>query len=174
MKKIVDGYEFDFPLAKTLYKFDESDKLSPYYHGANMMKAVDAIAEFSEYYLWIEIKHFTDEDIARMKIERDQRKGGDLYHIKDHLRNNLVRKYRDTFLYRYAEKKLDKSIIYVCLLNFDSALKSHFRRELEREIPVKIPTKKWKRRIINGVLVVSAEDWERNKVLSSLGTCRRI
>ena len=56
----------------------------------------------------IEIKHFTDEDIARMKIERDQRKGGDLYHIKDHLRNNLVRKYRDTFLYRYAEKKLDK------------------------------------------------------------------
>ena len=109
-----------------------------------------------------------------MKIERDQRKGGDLYHIKDHLRNNLVRKYRDTFLYRYAEKKLDKSIIYVCLLNFDSALKSHFRRELEREIPVKIPTKKWKRRIINGVLVVSAEDWERNKVLSSLGTCRHI
>ena len=51
MKKIVDGYEFDFPLAKTLYKFDESDKLSPYYHGANMMKAVDAVAEFSEYYL---------------------------------------------------------------------------------------------------------------------------
>ena len=80
-----------------------------------------------------------------------------------------IKRFPEDFMFQ-----LDKSIIYVCLLNFDSALKSHFRRELEREIPVKIPTKKWKRRIINGVLVVSAEDWERNKVLSSLGTCRRI
>jgi hypothetical protein len=174
MKKIVDEYEFDFPLAISLYKFDETDKLSPHYHGANMMKAVDVIVEFASCYLWIEIKHYTNEDIAQLKQERDQKKSVDTYHIKNYLRNNLVRKYRDTFLYRYAEKKLDKSIIYICLLNFDSALKSHFRRELERDIPVKIPTKKWKRSIIKGLLVISAEDWERNIVLSSLGTCKRI
>lgn len=174
MKKIVDEYEFDFPLAKNLYKFDETDNLSPYYHGANMLKAVDVIAEFSKYYLWIEIKHYTDEDIAQMKKEGDQKKSADTYNIKNYLRNNLVRKCRDTFLYRYAEKKLDKSVIYVCLLNFDSALKSHFRRELERHIPLKAPTKKWKRNIIDGLLVISAEDWDRNKILSSLGTCKRI
>lgn len=174
MKIIVDEYAFDFPSAKELYKFDETDNLSPYYHGAPMMKAVDVMAEFPNFYIWIEIKHYTDEDIVRMKQEGDQRKNGDEYHIKTHLRNNLVKKYRDTFLYRYAEQKLDKPVIYVCLLNFDSALKSHFRCELEKGIPKRIPTKRWKRSLINGLVVVSEEDWERNDVLSAIGTCKHI
>ena len=90
MKIIVDEYAFDFPSAKELYKFDETDKLSLYYHGAPMMKAVDVMAEFPKFYIWIEIKHYTDEDIVRMKQEGDQRKNGDEYHIKTHLRNNLA------------------------------------------------------------------------------------
>ena len=172
MKVVVDEYEFDFPSAKELYKFDEKDKLSPHFHGADMMKAVDVMAEFSNCYLWIEIKHYTEEDIALIKQEGDQRKSKDMYHTKSYLRNNLVRKYRDTFLYRYAEQKLDKPIVYICLLNFDNALKSHFRRELAQYIPTNLPTRRWKRNIINGLVIVDEKDWRRNEKLLRFGTCK--
>lgn len=171
MKVTVDEYIFDFPEAKELYKFDETDKLSPYFHGVSMMKSVDVMAEFAKFYLWIEIKNFTDEDIALMKKEGNQRKPGDEKHIKITLRNNLVRKYRDTFLYRYAEQKIDKPICYVCLLNFDSALRVFFRGEVAKNIPAGMPTKRWKRGIIDSFIVVNEEDWVRNPMLSKLGTC---
>lgn len=171
MKVTVDEYIFDFPDAKELYKFDEKDKLSPYYHGVDMLKSVDVMAEFAKFYLWIEIKNFTDEDIALMKMEGDQRKVGDEKHIKISLRNNLVHKYRDTFLYRYAEQKIDKPICYVCLLNFDSALRVFFRGEVAKLIPAGRPSRRWKREIINGFFVVNEADWKRNSILSSLGTC---
>ena len=175
MKVTVDEYKFDFPSAKELYKFDETDNLSPHYHGVSVLKAVDVMAEFSNCYLWIEIKQYTDEDIVRLKKEGDQRKPCDKYHIKSYLRNNLVGKYRDTFLYRYAEQKLDKPIFYVCLLNFDSALKTHFRKELIRFIPTGIPNnKRWKRKIIEGLIVVDEKDWVRNPKLSDFGTCKHL
>lgn len=172
MKVVVDEYEFDFPSAKELYKFDEKDKLSPHFHGADMMKAVDVMAEFTNCYLWIEIKEYTEDGLVEMKKEGDQRKSADEKHIKSHLKDDLVQKYRDTFLYRYAEQKLDKPIVYICLLNFEDALKTHFRQELKRFIPIKKPTPRWKREIISGLIVVNEKDWIRNERLSSFGTCK--
>lgn len=170
----VDEYIFDFPAAKELYKFDQKDPISPYFHGADMMKSVDVMAEFAGYYLWIEIKNYTDDIIEKMKSEGDQRKDGDAYHAKSYLRNNLVQKYRDTFLYRYAEQKVDKPIFYVCLLNFDSALRVFFKREVAKSIPVHKPTTRWKRNIIDGFFVVNEVDWTRNASLSKIGTCRHV
>lgn len=171
MKVIVDDYEFDFPTAKELYKFDETDKLSIHYHGVSVLKAVDVMAEFSKFYMWIEIKSYTDEDIMKLKKEGDQRKKNDKEHIKSYLCNNLARKYRETFIYRFAEDKIDKPVIYVCLLNFDSALKLYFKRELQKRIPIDKPSKRWKKSILDQLVVVNETDWARNKTLSSLGTC---
>lgn len=174
MKVVVDEYEFDFPDAISLYRFDEKDNQSPYYHGVNTMKAVDVMAEFAKYYVWIEIKCYTEEKIEMLKREGDQRKPDDDYHTKSWLRNNLARKYRDTFIYRYAEKKIDKPIKYICLLNFDNALKSYFRHELKEYIPVGTPSKRWKREIIDGLIVVDEEAWNRNAALLALGTCHKV
>lgn len=174
MTTTVDGYIFDFPEAKELYKFDETDNQSVHYHGVSVLKSVDVMAVFSKFDMWIEIKDYRDEEIQQMLKEGDQRKKGDVYHLKTWLRNNLVRKYRDTFLYRYAENKIDKPIIYVCLLNFDPILLSYIRQELIRNIPCGIPTTRWKRSLINRLIVLDEKAWLRNDILQELGTCTKI
>lgn len=106
MKKIIDDYEFDFPHALELFKFDSTDKLSEYYHGVSVMKAVDAIAEFRNFYLWIEIKCYPDANIEELAHPKNYSQ--DINNQEVYIRRvlfNLTYKYRDTYLYRYAEKK---------------------------------------------------------------------
>ena len=101
----VDGYEFNFPKSRELYKFDEQrDKASPYYHGmSHAMKAVDVMVELDTQYLFIEIKRFDQGLDAGVKKEE----------AETFLINSLVAKFRDTFVYRYCENKLDKPIKYI-------------------------------------------------------------
>ena len=66
-----EKFEFDFPDAIALYKFDERDSLSPTFHGAPM-QAVDVMAEFSTFQLWIEIKEFQPSEIEAMKKEAER------------------------------------------------------------------------------------------------------
>lgn len=168
-----ERYRFDFPKAKELYKFDERDTLSPTFHGAPM-KAVDVMAEFDKFQLWIEIKGYTDEDIQHLKNEKDQKKAGDNYHIKDYLVKNFKGKFRDTFLYRYCEDKIKKPIIYVCLTNFDNTLNSYFKKELMRHIPGdKANPKRWTKELIpkDKIFVVNEATWERN-FQNMIGICK--
>ena len=49
MRQTIDGYEFDFPEAIELYKFDQHDNLAgEHRHGVSCMKAVDVMAEFRD------------------------------------------------------------------------------------------------------------------------------
>lgn len=146
MTTTIDGYIFDFPGAKELYKFDETDNQSPHFHGVSVLKSVDVMAVLPKFDMWIEIKDYQDDEIQQMLKEGDQRKKGDLYHHKTWLRNNLIRKYRDTFLYRFAENKIEKPIVYVCLLNFDPILLSYIRQELKKIFRVEFP-------LIDGVVL---------------------
>lgn len=177
MKQIVDGYEFDFPTAIDLYKFDETDKLAGnHYHGVTCFKAVDVMAEFPDKYVWIEIKTYSKEEIEEMHRERRLKTEKDKYHHVNWLRNNLIRKYRDTFIYRYCENKLDKPVFYVCLLNFDDALLVNFRKDLRLMLPVglKRPAR-WVRPMLddNHLFVVNEATWNR-KLSEKIGTCRTI
>lgn len=172
MVKEIEGYRFDIPQALQIYKFDEQDNLSPFYHGVSVFKAVDVMIELSKCHIWIEIKCFDDDSMIQLKENRVIPDGK--CHTKNRLRDNLVRKYRDTFLYRYAEKKVDKPIVYVCLLNFDKPLKTFFRKELQRYIPCDVVSKRWKRGIIDALIVVDEHDWKHNPDLSALGTCCHI
>ena len=123
----------DFPNALALYKFDERERLSPTFHGAPM-KAVDVLAEFPTFQLWIEIKEYTPEEIQEMKDERDKGKPGELHH-KTWLVNNFKYKFRDTFLYRFCEEKIDLPVVYVCLTNFDHALNIFFSQATDKPAP---------------------------------------
>jgi hypothetical protein len=171
MQIVADGYKFDFPDAIEAYKFDETDKLSPYYHGVTPLKAVDVMVELPNTYLFIEIKSYDDLSVFAEEHACDTC-GAKVNH-KNWLKNNLVRKYRDTFLYRYCEKKLDKPIIYVCLLNFDSALLSFFKKRLREEIPLGNSRKgRWKKTILEHVILTNMAAWNRNLVV--YGTCEPV
>ena len=168
-----EKFEFDFPNAIALYKFVERDALSPTFHGAPM-QAVDVVAEFQEFQLWIEIKEFQPFEIKAMKEEGDQRKKGDNVHNKAHLTKNLKHKFRDTFLYRYCENKLDKKIVYICLTNFDDALNIFFRKELKRQLPSGKFSQRWSKILIEKefLYVVNEDSWSRN-FESKFGRCTK-
>lgn len=169
-----EKYEFDFPNAKSLYKFDEKDPLSPTFHGAPM-QAVDVMAEFSNFQLWIEIKEFQSIEIEAMKKEGDQQKKGDNVHNKAHLTKNLKHKFRDTFLYRFCENKLDTQIVYVCLTNFDDALNGYYKKELLKQLPTGSTPKRWKKQLLDklNLMVVNKEAWHRN-LENKFGKCYKI
>ena len=169
-----EKFEFDFPNAKALYKFDEKDSLSPIFHGVPM-KAVDVMAEFPDFQLWIEVKEFQPSDIEAMKKEGDQQKRGCNVHNKAHLTENLKYKFRDTFLFRYCENKLDRKVIYVCLTNFDDALNGVYRRELQKQIPTGKASKRWSKQLLktDSLFVVNENSWHRN-LEDIFGKCKKI
>ncbi|MCQ2233274.1 MAG: hypothetical protein MJZ24_00865 [Paludibacteraceae bacterium] len=169
-----EKFEFDFPNAKALYKFDERDPLSPTFHGVSM-QAVDVVAEFQEFQLWIEIKEFQPSEIEAMRNEGDQQKKGDNVHNKAHLTKNLKHKFRDTFLYRFCENKLDTRIVYVCLTNFDDALNVFYKKELQKQLPTGLASKRWSKYLLDKslLMVVNKESWKRNLEVK-FGKCYKI
>lgn len=170
MQLTVDNYIFDFPEALDAFKFDEANPSSPNYHGVSVMKAVDMVVEFPSEYLYVEIKEYED---LRQLHELGEVFDGNKARIW--LRNNLIHKYRDTFLYRWCEKVKQKPIYYICLLNFDAALLSYFRKELASAIPVgeKNPNR-WRRPLLakNNLIVLDESTW--NRTLSQWGTCNHV
>lgn len=162
---------FDFPAALCLYKFDERDKHLSTFHGAPM-KAVDVMAEFPDFQLWIEIKEFMPTDIKAMNEKND--KEGRKYD-KSGLTKNLKLKFRDTFLYRYCEEKLDKGIIYVCLTNLPTPLNLFYKKELKNQLPTGKPTDRWRRILLKpeNIIVLNIEDWERN-LKQKFGECEKM
>lgn len=169
-----EKFEFDFPEAKALYKFDERDINSPNYHSAPM-KAVDVVAEFDKFQLWIEIKEFPPHSIKAMQQTKSTEADKQPKYNKAHLTENLKYKFRDTFLYRLCEDKTIKAIVYICLTNFDDTLNGYFRKELQRQIPAGQVSRNSDKHLIatNQVYVVNEKAWNRN-FAAKFGTCRKI
>jgi hypothetical protein len=151
MKIVVDGFEFDFQDAISAFVFDEKDRTSPTYHGlSHAMKAVDLIVELEDDYLFVEVKDFH-------KPEEYQDRN-----YFNHLRDVLKYKYRDSFLYRWAEQKTDKPINYLCLLPLDNALISRMNKEIRIHIPQGLAIKRWQQAIAKNCAVLNVERWNRN------------
>ena len=151
MRMTVDGFDFDFMDAIDAFVFDEKDKNLPTYHGLSYaMKAVDIIVELENDYLFIEVKDF---------YSPDDYKNGDCF---NHLRNVLKYKYRDTFLYRWAERKIDKPVRYICLLALENALISRMNKEIRIQLPLSRPVERWERSIVDSCVVLNEERWNHN------------
>ncbi len=151
MKLSVDGFDFDFLEALDAFVFDETDKTKPTYHGlSHAMKAVDIIVELENYYLFIEVKDF---------FSPEEYQGKEHF---NHLKNVLKYKYRDTFLYRWAEQKIDKPIHYLCLLTLENALISRMNKAIRSELPWGKPIGRWERSIVDRCVVLNEERWNKN------------
>ncbi len=157
----VDGFTFDFTDAIQAFVFDEKDKSKPCYHG-QPMKAIDILVELEEAYLFIEIKNFDDPekyDTTTSIDDEDLKKRRDGFKW---LKNYLKYKFRDSYLYRHAEERVDKPIHYLCLLNFDNALNTAMGKALKKELPVGKASKRWKQELVHSCQVLNLAKWNQN------------
>lgn len=152
-----DGYRFDFSDAVAAFKFDETDPTSTAFHGAPM-KAVDIVAELPHAYLFVEVKHY--DNPADFSADSSDTTGKFDYFTW--LKKYLKYKYRDSYLYRYAEDKTDKPVHYLCLLNFDDALNTIMRKNLRKDLPVENTPDRWIRSIAESCQVLNLSAWNRN------------
>lgn len=172
-----EGYKFDFPNAIELFKFDDEDKNSEHYHGlSHCMKAVDVVAVFEKYQLWIEIKNFHEMNITSFGDNPNEKGTKKQKSLTDYI-NDLKLKFRDTFIYRYCEGKDSLPIYYVFLTNLPENLCLICSKTLSENIPtVKIPDR-WIRTLLNKdcFQVSTAETWARNSYLKeAFGNCTKI
>ena len=152
MKRIeTGGFIFEFNDVLDAFVFDEADAAKPTYHGATMLKAVDILVECEDRWFFIEVKNFHDPTLY------DQ-EGGENF-----LRETLKYKFRDTYLYRHAENKITKPIIYVCLLaNLENALCTRMCKSLSVELPINKPTTRWQLELAQGCIVLNVDRWNQN------------
>lgn len=163
MKIEVDGFAFDFTDALDVFCFDEKDKTKPHFHGlSHAMKAVDLVVELPTSYLFIEMKDFHGADDYDFKLVVDRAQRAEHQPHFTHLRDVLRDKFRDTWLYRWAEEKADKPIHYLCLLTLDNALLSLMGKELQRQLPAGAAGPRWSRTLAQTCTVVNLERWNAN------------
>lgn len=161
MRIDADGFSFDFTDAIDAFVFDETDRSNPNYHGAPM-KAVDIVAEFEYAYVYVEMKDFDDPDMYDPDLAEDEEALKERHDHFKWLKNYLKYKYRDTYLYRHAEDKVDKPIHYICLLTLDSPLNTVMQKDLTRELPTGRASRRWTREIVRSCQVVNVAKWNDN------------
>jgi hypothetical protein len=149
---LVEGdLEFDFSNAVTAVKFDDS------HHAlSHCMKAVDFVVDLPEVCLFIEVKDPSHPraraaNVAEFMVETTNAE----------LREAIVRKFRDSFLYRWAENKVEKPIHFLSLVTLEQALLTSFQDDLHRHLPFIGPTR-WSRPIATNCLVMNIDTWNRN------------
>jgi hypothetical protein len=156
-----DGFEFQFTDALDAFVFDEKDRSKPTFHGAPM-KGVDIVAEFEAAYVYVELKDYEDPsiyDVSNAINDEEKKARQDSFKW---LKNYLKYKFRDSYLYRHAEQKVDKPIHYVCLLTFDNALNSRMQKSLKRELPVGKASRRWAQTLAQSCQVVNLQKWNEN------------
>ena len=74
----------------------------------------------------------------------------------------LKHKFRDTWLYRWAQGKADKPVRYLCLLTLDSAMLSVRSKELRQQLPVGLAGPNWSGALAQSCVVLNLERWNAN------------
>ena len=143
--------EFDFSDAIDGIKFDDATHCL-----SHCMKAVDFVVELDEKYLFVEVK-----DPAHPRARPQNQAGFQEDTLDGTLRNEIVTKFRDSFLYRWAENKLDKPVIFLSLVTLDEGMVNYFQDEIKRSLPLS-GSERWTRNIAQACIVVNLDAWNRN------------
>lgn len=119
--------EFDFSDAIEAIQFDDVAT-----HGNSGMKRVDFIAEYEDFYRFIEVKDPDDPSASNPNAFAQKLRS-------DELIRNLAGKYRDSLLFRILSNKCNKDMHYVVLISMASlepALLLSKQDALNREMPI--------------------------------------
>jgi len=152
------GYTFDFQDALAAFVFDENNIALATYHGAPM-KAIDLIVELTNSYLFVEVKHYENLNDFLMNNNDNAESIKRKMDYQTWLKNYLKYKFRDTYLYRHAEGKVEKPIYYLCLINFENALNVAINKVLKKELPVGIPTPRWQKKLCESCHILNESSW---------------
>ena len=151
MTLIEEDLEFDFTDAVGAIKFDGNDHAL-----THCMSGVDFVVEFPEAYLFVEVK-----DPSNPMAHSDAVTGFRTKATSGNLCIDIVKKFRDSFIYRWAEEKTEKPIHFISLITLEEALLKNFQDELHRNLPFEGPGR-WSRQIAKSCHVLNIEAWNRN------------
>lgn len=153
-KATCDGYEFNFTDALNAFTFDDDNKVSQNFHGLPM-KRVDILVEYPDKYLFIEVKELNPSRYSAATGGGSNRKHTNYTELVCELKY----KYRDSFLFRYAEQLVSKEIHYICLTRFDEALNNSLAMDLQSQIPVGKPSQRWQIPLVKSCMAISFNTW---------------
>jgi hypothetical protein len=157
MKAISEGdLQITLPAGAKARKFDEKTT-----HGlSHCMKAVDFIVELEDKALFIELKdpeHPNAPAQNRAAFLENFLSGG--------LDNDLKLKYRDSWLYEYAEGRAKKPIYYLVLIGASTLSDAELLARtdaLKRQIPMPGPSgRPWKKPFVAGCAVMNLAAWNK-------------
>ncbi len=137
--------------AQAARRFDGSE------HGlSHCMNAVDFIVEFSDRLLFIEFKDPQHPD-SNLRSE------GALsaYYQSERIDQELVYKYRDSFLYEWAAGRAERDAYYLVLIAIEQLTPADLdkkKKDLDRKLPTGIPSI-WERPIVTGCGVFNLASW---------------
>lgn len=168
MSMLIEGdLQIALPVAATMRKFDD-DK-----HGlSHCMKAVDFIVEHENQVLFVELK---DPENPSAVVERGAASTAYIkrFHSGD-IDSDLKTKFRDSWLYEYAQGRVNKPIIYLVLIGAStlSAADLLARTDaLKRQIPMLGPNNQpWVKPFVTGCAVMNIAAW--NKALPQFPVSR--
>lgn len=142
--------EFDFSSAMEAIIFDD-DAL----HNPSTMKRVDFIAEYTDRFVFLEIKDPDQPGVANPQAFKTKLLTGNL--IPD-----LAGKYRDSYWFRSHSGKVTKPIHYVVLISMASlepALLLAKQDELKKSLP--ITHKDWSAPCAAGCAILNLDQYEK-------------
>ena len=126
---------------------------------SHCMKAVDFVVELTDCYLFIEIKDPQHPNAPERETNRFARS-----FLSGEIDDELKFKYRDSFLYQWADGCADKPIDYMVLIALDRLAPSNLldrQTALQRMLPLQRPGQPWPRPIVRSCGVFNIASWNR-------------
>ena len=148
--------EIDFSGAIDSLKFDQTTvRERPDFHDLHEMPKVDFIVELKDSIYFIEIK---DPEPFELENRTERRFLQKVESGK--LENSLVNKYICTFLFRWAECKLEKSVHFIILTSLDDGLTANFNDVLMKRFKdVMKRLSRWSRFPMASCQVLNLKSW---------------
>jgi hypothetical protein len=149
---------FDFSDAIGGFNFDQMDPSKDNYHGISDMCRVDFVVELDDVCLFVEVK---DPKHPRARSEGTE---DFLEKLKSgKLGDSIAKKLMDSFVYRWAEKKINKPLHYLCLINIEPGLLPNLTDEISKKLPPqKKPVERWQRSFLENCQIFNIDTWNAN------------
>lgn len=150
------GLQIDFVGAQHAMKFDQNDPGQPEYHDLQSMPRVDFIVEMEDAIYFIEVKDPGRPgavDVGGTKFFKKI--------VEGTLEASLIEKYLFSFFFRWAERRLEKSVHYVSLITLESPLLQPIIDGLERQLAnLSKKSVRWDREPLASCQVHNIETWK--------------
>ncbi len=158
MKLSERDLEIDFTNAIVGFVFDQLEPELPNFHGVSEMHRVDFVVEFEDAIVFVEVK-----DPAN---PRTQDEGLKKFHAELNdgtLSSTFAAKFMDSFVYRWAEKQINKPVHYISLVTLEAALLLNLTDEIAKKLPpTGKPVARWQRAFLENCQVFNIETWNEN------------